>query len=156
MAAKIYNITYYYTLTDDLPGESCKFLTWLARKEVNLLAFNAIPIGARQTQLVIYPLNPTWLADAARKSNVKLNGPHHAFMIHGDDELGALVDIHEKLAHEGINIANSVGISDHCGSYRYLMHIGTDEFEKARDVLGATEPPSDFKLDLPRRFNKTI
>jgi hypothetical protein len=156
MTAKIYNITYYYTLTDDVPGESCKFLTWLAQEKVSLLSFNAIPIGARQTQLVIYPLNPTWLAEAARKSNVRLNGPHYAFMIHGDDELGALVDIHTKLSDQGINIANSLGISDHHGSYRYLMHVGAEDYEKARDILGSTEPPSDFKLDLSRRFEKTI
>ena len=91
MSANIYSVDYYYTTVEDKPGQGCRFLKMLASEEVNLIAFNAFPVGRDRTQLVIYPLNATWLGDVARQEGLRLVGPHHAFIVHGDDELGALV-----------------------------------------------------------------
>ena len=87
MTVKIFSAPYYYTLARDIPGEACRLLTKLAGEEVNLLAFNALPVGPDETQLIIYPFNTTWLADVARHTGLKLSGPHHAFIIQGDDML---------------------------------------------------------------------
>mgnify|MGYP000025312388 CR=1 FL=1 len=38
-----------------------------------------------------------------------------------DRELGALVDVHEKLARANINIYASSGVADGRGSYGYVM-----------------------------------
>ena len=58
MGAHVYSVDYYYTTVEDKPGQGCKFLKMLASEEVNLLAFNAFPIGRNRTQLVIYPRKP--------------------------------------------------------------------------------------------------
>ena len=57
MSATIYSVDYYYATVEDRPGQGCRFLEMLASEEVNLLAFNAFPVGRDRTQLVIYPLN---------------------------------------------------------------------------------------------------
>lgn len=155
MSAHIYSVDYYYTTVEDSPGQGCKFLEMLAQEDVNLLAFNAFPVGRDRTQLVIYPLNSTWLGDLARHQGLRLVGPHHAFMVHGDDELGALTDIHQKLCDEEINISSSNGISDGRGGYRYIMHVHPDDFERSLKVLGVDQnvkPMADFHLDIHRRF----
>ena len=155
MPAHIYSVDYYYTTVEDAPGQGCKFLEMLAQEDVNLLAFNAFPVGRDRTQLVIYPLNPTWLGDLARHQGLRLVGPHHAFMVHGDDELGALNEIHRKLCDEEINISSSNGISDGRGGYRYIMHVHPDDYERSLRVLGVDQnvkPMADFHLDIHRRF----
>jgi hypothetical protein len=155
MAARIYSVEYYYSTVEDRPGQGCKFLETLAAEEVNLLAFNAFPTGGKKTQLIIYPLNATWLADVARRKGLKLQGPFHALMVHGDDELGALVGIHQKLCDADINVASATGLSNGRGAYRYIMHVNPEDFERAVKVLGAEkELPSwhDLKLDIFRRF----
>jgi len=155
MPANIYSVDYYYTTVEDAPGQGCKFLEMLAQEDVNLLAFNAFPVGRDRTQLVIYPLNSTWLGDLARHEGLRLVGPHHAFMVHGDDELGALTDIHQKLCDEEINISSSNGISDGRGGYRYIMHVHPDDYERSLKVLGVDQnvkPMTDFHLDIHRRF----
>ena len=155
MSAHIYSVDYYYTTVEDAPGQGCKFLEMLAQEDVNLLAFNAFPVGRDRTQLVIYPLNSTWLGDLARHQGLRLVGPHHAFMVHGDDELGALTDIHQKLCDEEINISSSNGISDGRGGYRYIMHVHPDDYERSLKVLGVDQnvkPMTDFHLDIHRRF----
>ncbi len=110
MGANIYSVDYFYTTVEDTPGMGCKFLETLVHEDVNLLAFNAFPVGRDRTQLVIYPLNSTWLGDLARHEGLRLVGPHHAFMIHGDDELGALVGLHKKLCDADINVLLSGNI----------------------------------------------
>ncbi len=155
MPATIYSAEYYYTTVKDAPGQGCHFLEILASEEVNLLAFNAFPVGKDTTQLVIYPLNATWLGQLARHEGLELTGPHHAFIVHGDDELGALVDIHRKLCDAKINVSSSNGISDGRGGYRYILHVHPSEFTKAREVLGVDKEVStaaDFHLDIHRRF----
>jgi len=154
MAANIFSVDYYYTTVEDNPGQGCNFLKLLAAEEVNLLAFNAFPLGSTKTQLVIYPLNATWLAEVARRQGLTLNGPHHAFLVQGDDELGALIEIHQKLCDSHINVASSSGVVDGRGGYRYILHVHPEEYEEAMRVLGIDQTLqrwADFHLKLPRR-----
>jgi hypothetical protein len=155
MTAQIYPVDYYYTTVEDTPGQGCRFLETLASEEVNLIAFNAFPVGRDRTQLVIYPLNATWLGDLARNQGLRLVGPHHAFIVHGDDELGALVGIHQKLCDADINVSSANGITDGRGGYRYIMHVHPDDYEKAMQVLGIEENAkslADFHIQMHRRF----
>ncbi len=155
MTAIIYSVDYYYTTVEDSPGQGCKILETIAREEVNLLAFNAFPVGRDRTQLVIYPLNSTWLGDMARQEGLRLVGPHHAFIVHGDDELGALVEIHQKLCDAEINVSSSNGITDGGGGYRYILHVHPDDYNRALEVLDVDQnvkPVANFHLNLHRRF----
>ena len=155
MPASIYSVDYYYTTVEDAPGQGCRFLETLAHEEVNLVAFNAFPVGRNRTQLVIYPLNPTWLGDMARQAGLRLIGPHHAFIVHGDDELGALVRIHQQLCDAEINVSSSNGITDGRGGYRYILHVHPDDHHRALEVLDIDQnarPMADYHLNLHRRF----
>jgi len=155
MPATIYSADYYYTTVKDAPGQGCRFLETLAAEEVNLLAFNAFPVGRDTTQLVIYPLNPLWLGQLARQEGLELTGPHHAFIVHGDDELGALVDIHRRLCDAEINVSSSNGVTDGRGGYRYILHVHPADFQRAREVLEVKKDvttAADFHPDFHRRF----
>jgi len=155
MGAQIFSVDYYLAVVEDKPGEGSRFLSWLASQEVNLLAFNACPIGGGKSQLTIYPVNSFWLGHQARQKGYRLDGPHHAFIVHGDDELGALTDIHHKLANADINVSTSNGIVDGRGGYRYILHVDPGDFEMAQNVLEVTDDPEawrKFSLKIYRRF----
>jgi len=159
MSANIYAVDYYYTTVKDEPGQGCRFLKALASEEVNLIAFNAFPVGRDRTQLVIYPLNSVWLSNKARQEGLRLQGPHHAFIVYGDDELGALVSIHQKLCDAKINVSSSNGMTDGRGGYRYIMHVHPDDYErslKALDVDQNVTPLDDFHPNFHRRFEHKI
>lgn len=155
MSARIYSVDYYYTTVENRPGQGCEFLKMLASGEVNLLAFNAFPVSADRTQLVIYPQNATYLGELARRKGLLLHGPHHAFMVQGDDELGALVDIHEKLCDARINVSSSNGLTDGHGRYRYIMHVTPEDYERALTVLDVDQGVQrwlDFQIKDYKRF----
>ncbi len=135
MAYTIRRVDYFYTTVQDRPGEAGQILVYLAQNGVNLLAFNAVPMGESGTQLTIFP-EVTWaLVDAAKKTGMHLEGPHHAILVQGDDELGALINIHERLAQANVNVYASNAVTDGRGSYGYLIFVRSEEFHKAASAL---------------------
>ncbi len=135
MPANIQKVDYFYMTVPDKPGAACHVLFQLAAADVNLLAFSAVPIGPENTQLVLFPKSIDSLARGAEKAGFVLSGPSRAFLIQGDDQLGALVSIHEKLSESGINVYASTGVADGKGGFGYIMYVKGDQFDDAARVL---------------------
>jgi hypothetical protein len=53
----------------------------------------------------------------------------------GDDELGALVEVHEKLYRAGVNVYASMGVSDGADKYGYVIYVREDDCERAAKAL---------------------
>lgn len=136
MAFTITRAPYFYASVADKPGEAYRVLSRLAEFGVNLLAFTGIPVGPVLTQLTLFPEDPASLADSAKRASINLDGPHYALLVQGDDHLGALADIHEKLYEANVNVYASSGVSDGRGSFGYLLYVRPDEFERAVAALG--------------------
>jgi hypothetical protein len=136
MAHNIRCVEYFYSTVKDQPGEAYKVLSILADLGINMLAFHAIPIGPTSTQLTIFPDDPNKLISEAKRSGLDLEGPHPAFLVRGDDHLGALSDLHKKLYDANINIYASNGVTDGEGDYGYVLYVRPEEFEKAKLTLG--------------------
>jgi hypothetical protein len=76
------------------------------------------------------------MADTARKAGLVLDGPHPAFLVQGDDELGALAGIHERISDANINVYASSGVADGRGSFGYVIYVRPDDYERAAAALG--------------------
>jgi hypothetical protein len=135
MSAKIRKVDYYYMMVPDKPGAACHVLFQLAAADVNLLAFSAVPIGPENTQLVLFPESIDALARGAENAGFVLTGPNRALLVQGDDQLGALVGLHEKLSEAGVNVYASTGVSDGKGGFGYVMYIKEDQFNEAVRIL---------------------
>lgn len=135
MAFKIRRVDYFYTTVKDEPGEAYKVLSLLAGLGVNLVAVTAIPFGPMNTQLTIFPEDSAQLRNEAQKSGLKLEGPQQALLVQGDDELGALAELHSKLYIANVNIYASSGVADGKGHYGYIIYVRPDDFERAVAAL---------------------
>jgi len=136
MAFTITRASYFYANVADKPGEAYRVLSRLAEFGVNLLAFTGVPVGPSHTQLTLFPEDPASLMDSAKRASLNLDGPHLALLVQGDDHLGALADIHEKLYEANVNVYASSGVSDGAGSFGYLLYVRPDEFERAVAAVG--------------------
>ncbi len=136
MAFTIQRVQYYYTTVKDRPGEAYKILNLLMELGISQLAFTAVPVGPDSTQLGIFPEDSTKFTHAAKNVGMALDGPHHALLVQGDDELGALAGIHQKLYEENINVYASNGVTDGRGSYGYLVYVKEDDYDRAVQALG--------------------
>ncbi len=137
MSARVRTVEYFYIMVKDRPGEAYRLLSHLATEQVNLLAFNAIPMGLEHTQLVLFPDSSDLLSKAAAGSGLTLTGPQHALLVQDDDRLGALADIHLTLLEANINVYASSGVTDGRGGYGYILYLRPEDFRKAAHVLGA-------------------
>lgn len=136
MAHTIRRVDYFYAAVHDRPGEAYTLLSQLADLGVNLVAITAVPIGPARTQLTLFPSDTHKMRSAADRAKLALDGPHPALLVQGDDELGALVGIHEQLFQAGVNVAASSGVATERGSYGYVLYVRPEEYERATAALG--------------------
>lgn len=135
MPSRIRRIDYFYTTVPDRPGEAARFLSGLADLGVHLVAFAAVPVGPAHTQLTIFPDDDLALRDAAKKAGFALEGPHPAILVQGDDELGALAAVHEKIAAANVNVFAASGVGDGRGGFGYVIYVKPEDYEKAAQAL---------------------
>lgn len=135
MGDTIRRVDYYYATVHDRPGEAYRLLCHIARYEVSLLAFDAIPTGPDRTQLVLFPADPEQLIGAAMRAGITLSEPQHAFLVQGQDRFGALVDVHRKLTDASINVYASHGVVSGDGGYGYVIYVRPAEYEAAALAL---------------------
>lgn len=136
MATMIRRVDYVNLTVKDRPGEAYGLLSGLAAEGVSLLAFNAVPIGPTQTQLRLFPDDLDRLIEAAGKIGLVLSHPVTALLIQGDDEMGAVAEIHGKLSDAGVNVYASNGVADGRGRYGYIVYVRPEELGVAAGALG--------------------
>ena len=135
MAQTIRRVEYYYASVRDDLGAAYRTLEQLAGLGVNLLAFTAVPSGPNLAQFALFPEDPNKLIAEARAAQLPLDGPHHALLVQGDDELGALASVHERLFRAGIDIYASAGVTDGRGAFGYVVYVREEHFERAAAAL---------------------
>ncbi len=136
MALHVRQVRYFHVTVPDLPGEAYKLLAWFSDRGINLLAFTAVHTGEARTQLSIVPEDPGRLTTEAARAGLTLDGPHRALLVQGDDELGALADLHRRLYEASVNIYAASGVADGKGDLGYLLYIRPEEFDRAAHTLG--------------------
>jgi len=136
MANQIRRAAYFYTMLPDRPGEAYRLLSDLAAVQVDLLAFTAVPVGPYRTQLALFPEDEGRLREATEGSGLDLDGPHWALLVQGDDEIGSLAAIHERLYEADVNVYAASGVTDGRGGFGYVIYVRPDEFETAAKALG--------------------
>ncbi len=136
MAFHIRGVDYFYTRVKDQPGEAYQVLSKLADLGVNLLAFIGVPMGPATTQLTLFPEETSKLTEAAEMAGMTLDGPNRALLVQGDDELGVLASVHEKLYQADVNVYASYCVADGRGSFGYIVYVRPDQYERAAMALG--------------------
>ncbi|UCC73808.1 MAG: hypothetical protein JSV86_04405 [Gemmatimonadota bacterium] len=135
MAFTIRRVDYFYAAVEDRPGEAYKLLSQLAEFGINLLAITAVPVGPERTQLTLFPEDALRMASEAQKAGLSLDGPHPALLVQGDDELGALVGIHERLYEARVNVVAASGVTDGRGNYGYVLYFRAEDIDRAAAAL---------------------
>jgi len=135
MATRIRRVEYFHANVMDEPGEAYKVLSALAGLGVNLVGFTAVPVGPDRTQITLFPEDPGKMRSEAQKAGMALDGPHRALLVQGDDELGVLATVHEKLYRAGVNVYASSAIADGAGKFGHLIYVRPEDYDRAAKAL---------------------
>lgn len=126
---------YFYVKVPDRPGEGASIFGHLKDAGVNLLAVHAFPEG-RGTQVDLFPSDPAAFKAAARAAKWKVVGPKKAFLIQGEDRVGALVDYFSKLAAAKINVTATDALATGTGQFGAVFWVKARDVKRAAKALG--------------------
>jgi hypothetical protein len=137
MADTVRDIEYYYVTVPDAPGEGQRILSALKERGVNLLAYLGFPLGGGQSQIDLVPDDAEALKEAAQQVGVTLSEAKRAFLIQGDDRVGAVSDTTAKLAEANINVTAAAATGAGSGRYGMILWVAPADYERASAALGA-------------------
>ena len=137
MADTVQSVDYFYITAADKPGEGARALKVLKDAGVNLLAFSGFPQG-RRAQLDFIPADTSAFKQAAKKAKWKVVGPKRGFLVQGDDRVGAVADLLERLGAAKINVTAIDAVSVD-GRYGALLWVAPKDVKKAAGLLGGSE-----------------
>ena len=136
MATTARRVGYFYVSIADKAGEGARVLGALRDGGVNLLAFHAFPLGSGQSQLDFVPADEKAFQDAAKKTKLKLSDRKTVFLVEGDDRVGAVAELLQKLGAAGTNVTamDAVKAGTRFGA---LVWVKQSDVDKAAKALGA-------------------
>jgi hypothetical protein len=129
-------VDYYYTTVADKPGEGARLLGVFTEAGVNFLAVHVFPTGGEESQVDLVPEYREAFLAAARKADIGLSDAKTAFLIDGDDRVGATAETLGRLGTGGINVTATTSIVTG-GRYGTLLWVKPADVEKAETTLGA-------------------
>lgn len=135
MADTIRLVDYFYIEASDRPGEGARVLQHLKDAGVNLLVLHAFPAG-RRTQVDVVPTNAEAFKAAAKAAKWKVVGPKKAFIIEGEDRVGALADHCTQLGDAKINLTAMSATSAVSGRFGAILWVKPRDVKRAAKALG--------------------
>lgn len=135
MAETVRVVDYFYVMASNKPGEGARILNTLKEAGVNLLAFSGFPKG-RQAQLDFFPADAAAFKQVARRAKWKVVGPKRGFLLQGDDRVGAIAELLERLGTAKINVTavDAVAVD---GRYGAIFWVDPKDVKKTATLLGA-------------------
>lgn len=128
---------YFSMQTANKVGEGARLLGALRDEGVNLLAFTGFPSG-RRAQIDFIPGDTVQFKAAARRLKLKVGARKTVFVAQGDDRVGAIAEICEKLAGAGVNMTAMDAVATGDGRYGAIFWVKPRDVNKAAKVLGAS------------------
>jgi hypothetical protein len=130
-------VEYFYITSANKPGEGARALHTLKEAGVNLLAFSGFPQG-RRAQLDVVPADPAAFKRAAKQAKWKVVGPKRGFLVQGNDRVGAVAELLERLAAAKINVTAIDAVSVEDGRYGAIFWVAPKDVKKTAALVGAS------------------
>ena len=104
---------------------------------MNLLATCGFPIEGSRTQIDLVPEDTETFREVADKLDLRLSDRKRAFLIQGEERVGAAADIYEKVAKQGIDVVAAQALSAGAGRWAMILWVNPADHERASKALGA-------------------
>jgi hypothetical protein len=136
MSDTVRKVDYFKVMIPNKAGQASKIASGLADAGVNLLAFTGFPSG-RMSQLDLMPEDSGKLKRAAKKLGLKVSTRKSGFLFQGDDRIGAMTEIFDKLAAAKINLIAVDAVSSGKGRFGAIFWVKPQSVAKTARLLGA-------------------
>ena len=104
---------------------------------VDLLAFTGFPVGGGKAQIDFIAKDVGAVRRVARKQGWKLSKTKKAFLVEGDDAIGACHRVLAKLADRKINVTAVDAAAAGKGRFGMILWVKPKDYARASRALGA-------------------
>jgi len=137
MADRVRKVNYCYAKVSARAGQGAAVLEEIQSAGVNLLAFSGFPIGGGKAQLDLVAEDMAAVRRVARKNGWRLSKTKKAFLIQGDDRVGACHRQLKKLADQKINVTAVDAVCAGKGRYAAILWVKPQVYARAARALRA-------------------
>ncbi|HEX9182441.1 MAG TPA: hypothetical protein VF876_04205 [Burkholderiales bacterium] len=134
--ASVRKASYYSMKVPQRPGSGAQLLAALKAAKVNLLAFTGFPEGGG-AQVDFVPQDNARFVKAARAAKLRISARKTAFVIQGDDRVGALTRVMERLAKAKINVVSVQAVTAGKRRFGAILWVKPKDVGKASRALRA-------------------
>ena len=137
MADTVRKVTYCYVKVPNRPGNGETILQELCDDDVNLVAYTGFPASGGRAQLdfVADQLGP--VRRVARRLGLRVSGAKKAFLIQGDDRIGAVHKHVQRLAEARVNIVAADAVLAGKRRYGMILWVRPKDYARAAKALRA-------------------
>ena len=132
----IRKVVYFSMQVPNRPGVGVEMLRSIAKGKQSLLAFTGFPNGAK-AQVDFIPAKPVDFARGAKKKGVKLGKKKTAFLVQGEDRVGALLRVLDKLAKAKINMVAMDAVTAGNRRFGAIFWVKPKDIARTSRLLGA-------------------
>ena len=137
MASRVRKVSYCKVMLTSRAGQGAKVLAALRDAGVDLLAFTGFPAGAGKAQVDLVAESPGVIRRVAGRHGWKVSGAKKAFLIQGDDKVGAVAGVLGRLARAGINVTAVDAVAAGKRRYGMILWVKPRDYARAAKALGA-------------------
>lgn len=134
--ASVRKAPYYSMKVPQRPGSGARLLAALKAAKVNLLAFSGFPEGGG-AQVDFVPQDNAKFLRAARAAKLRLSARKTAFLVRGDDRVGALTSVMGRLARAKLNVVSVQAVTAGKRRFGAILWVKPKDVAKAARALRA-------------------
>ena len=137
MADRVRKVNYCYLTVPTRAGHGARVLGELKDANVNLLAFSGFPAKGGKAQLDLLTDDLAAVRRVARQNGWRLSPSKKAFLVQGDDKVGAIHRHIERLADRRINVTAADAVAAGRGRYGMILWVKPKDYARAARALNA-------------------
>lgn len=134
--ASVRKASYYSMKVPQRPGSGAQLLAALKAARVNLLAFTGFPEGGG-AQVDFVPQDNAKFVKAARAAKLRISARKTAFLVQGDDRVGALAQAMGRLARAKLNVVSVQAVTAGKRRFGAILWVKPKDVAKAARALRA-------------------
>lgn len=135
MKEQVIRVEYVPVTVPDRPGEGAKITTELRKRGINLLAIHGFPVPDGKAQIDLVPEDMGQFTKVAKEMNWSTGPKKTAFLVRGEDRVGGMADLHERLAGAGISVIAATAVTAGSGRFGCILWVSPADVEKTARIL---------------------
>ncbi|MBI2992721.1 MAG: hypothetical protein HYY48_00905 [Gammaproteobacteria bacterium] len=137
MANQVRKVHYCKLMLPSRAGQGIRVLNALRDAGVSLLAFTGFPAGGGKAQVDLVAESLGAIRRVASRQGWKVSAAKRAFLIQGDDKVGAVAQVLGRLARVRINLTAVDAVAAGKRRYGMIVWVKPRDYASAAKALGA-------------------